>query len=248
MIEPIAARLEAARLDNLQRELRLREEVAIAGLGEKTLGEGNRSGRLASLAAEATTARGQLQALKAAQGISPASGPRQRIEMLEQKLRQIHLTAGRLALALPPTGAEGEVLAIRAEMAAAASERDRLRREGNRLVEESWSQLRSWVTPRAPALTAVVVGWWIADSYAVSHTGTILKSLGFSIKRRGPHLMSLTTDTFIVQYGLSLVVAVLCAFLAHRLAGPVRTALDTIRERSGQTTPTPALPAPPPEA
>lgn len=244
MIEPIAARLEAARLDNLQRELRLREEGAIAGFGEKTLGQGNRSGRLASLAAEATTVRGQLLALKGARGTSPA-GPRQRIEMLEKKLRQIHLTAGRLALAMPPTGAESEVLAIRAEMAAVATERDRLRGEGQRLVEESWSRLRSWATPRAPALIAMVLGWWIARSYAVSHTATILTSLGFSIKRRGPHLLSLTTDTFIVQYGLPVVVAVVCAFLAHRLDGPVRTAIDTIRERSGGTTPTPASPAPP---
>jgi hypothetical protein len=237
MIEHLVSWFEAARLDRHQRALRLREEAAIARLGEKSLADGaGRSGRLESLAAEAAAARGRLQAIRAGQGTSPPAGSRQRIEALEQKLHQIHLTAGRLALAMPPTGAEGEVHAIRAEMAAAASARDRLRGEGHRLAEETWTQVRSWITPRAPALTAMVVTWWVARSYAVSHTGAILSSFGLSVSRRGAHLVSVTTDTFIVQYGLPLAVAALCAYLAHRLAGRVRTAVEAVRERSSQAT------------
>jgi hypothetical protein len=235
MIEHLVTRFEAARLDRHRRDLRRREEAAIARLGEKVLADGGaRSGRLASLATEATPIRGRLRAMTAGQGPSPTAASRQAIEALEQKLYQIHLTAGRLALAMPPTGAEGEVLAIRAEMADAASERDRLHDEGHRLAQETWSQVRSWVAPRRPALIAMVIGWLVARSLAVSHTGAILSSVGLSARRRGPHLVSLPSDTFLVQYGVPLVAAALCAFLAHRLAGRVRVALEAVRERSSQ--------------
>ncbi len=240
MIEHLVTRFEAARLDLHQRNLRRREEAAIVRLGEKTITEGGRSGRLASLAAEAAAARGRLQAITAAQGTSPPAASRQRIEALEQRLYQIHLTAGRLVLAMPPTGAESEVHAIRAEMADAASERDRLRGEGHRLGQETWTQVRSWVAPRAPALTAMVLGWSIARSYAVSHTAAILSSVGLSVSRRGAHLVSATTDIFLVQYGLPLAASALCAYLAHRLAGRVRAALEAVRERSSQARAVPA--------
>ena len=237
MIEHLVTRFEAARLELHRRELRRREEAALARLGEKTLAEGGpRSGRLAALAAEAAKARGQLLSARGAQGASSSAGARQRLGALERKLHQIHLTAGRLALALPPTGAESEVHAIRAEIANAESERDRLRGEGHRLIEDTWTRVRSWIVPRAPALTAMVLGWFIARSYAVSHTGAIMSSLGFSLSRRGPHLVSLTSDTLMVQYGLPLVLAVLAAYLAHRVAGRVRTAVETVRERSNQAT------------
>jgi hypothetical protein len=237
MIEHLVTRYEAARLELHQRELRRREAAAIARLGEKTLAEGGaRSGRLAALAAESAKARGQLLSVRSAQGASSSAGARQRLGALEQKLHQIHLTAGRLALALPPTGAESEVHAIRAEIADAESERDRLRGEGHRLIEETWTRVRSWIVPRAPALIAMVLGWFIARSYAMSHTGAIMSSVGLSPTRRGPHLVSLTGDTLLVQYGLALVVAALAAYAAHRVAGRVRTAVETVRERSSQAT------------
>jgi hypothetical protein len=235
MIEHLVTRFEVARLDLHERQLRRREEEAIARLGEKTLADGRgRSGRLAALAAQSATARGQLQAIKAAQGASPSAGSRQRIDALDEKLYQIHLTAGRLALAMPPTGAEDEVQAIRAEIADVASERERLRGEGQRLAQETWEQVRSWVGPRGPGLIAMAVGWWIARSYAVSHTKAILSSVGLSATRRGDHLVSLTTDTFIVQYLLPLAIAALCAYLAQRLADRVGAAVDAVRERSSQ--------------
>jgi len=233
MIEHLVTRFEAARLDLQQRELRRREEAAIARLGEKTLADGGgRSGRLASLSTDAAAARGRLQTMAAGNGKSASAAQRQRVEALELRLHQIHLTAGRLALAMPPTGAESEVLAIRAEMADAASERDRLRGEGHRLAEETWDRIRSWVAPRGPALTTMVVAWWIARSYTGSHTEAIMSSLGLSLKRHGPHLVSATTDTVLVRVVLPLAVALLCAYLAHRLAARVRTAVDTVRERS----------------
>jgi hypothetical protein len=234
MIEHLVTRFEAARLDLHQRNLRRREEAAIVRLGEKTLADGIKSGRLASLAAEATGIRGRLQAMTAGQGTSSSAGARQRIEAMQQKLYQIHLTAGRLVLALPPTGAEDEVNAIRAEMADAASERDRLLGEGHRMAQETWSQVHSWVAPRTPGLGAMLVGWWLARGFAVSHTGAILSAIGLSDTRRGQHLMSVTTDTFLVQYGLPLVIAVLCAFLMQRLADRVRIAIDAVRGRSSQ--------------
>jgi hypothetical protein len=234
MIEHLVTRFEAARLDLHQRNLRRREEAAIVRLGEKTLCDGVKSGRLASLAAEASGIQGRLQAMTAGQALSPSTGARQRIEALQQKLYQIHLTAGRLALAMPPTGAEDEVNAIRAEIADAASERDRLRGDGDRMAQETWTRVRSWVEPRTPAIGAMLLGWWLARSFAVSHTGAILSAIGLSAARRGQHLVSVTTDTFLVQYGLPLVIAVLCAFLMQRLAARVRIAIDAVRERSSQ--------------
>jgi hypothetical protein len=237
MIEHLVTRFEAARLDLHERELRRREEAAIARLGEKTLADGgSRSGRLEALAAEAAAARGQIRSLTGGQGTSPSAGVRQRLEALQQKLHQVHLTAGRLAMALPPTGAESEVQAIRAEIADVKSERDRLRGEGHRLAQESWTRVRSWVGPRVPMLTAGALGWWIAHGYAVSHTGAIMSSLGLSLSRRGSHLVSVTADTRLVQYGLPIVVAALTAFVVHRLAIRVRTTVETVRERSSQAT------------
>jgi len=234
MIEQLVTRFEAARLDFRQRNLRRQEEAAIARLGEQTLADaGARGGRVAALAVEATAVRGRLQAIAAGHGASPSGASRRRLEELEQKLRQIRLTAGRLALAMPPTGAENEVLAIRAELANAASEQDRLRGEGPRLADETWTQVRSWVAPRAPALAAVGVTWLIAHAYVGSHTEGILTSLGLSARRRGLHLVSLATDTALVRYGLPLLVASVSGYLTHHLAGRVRTALENVRARSG---------------
>jgi hypothetical protein len=233
MIEHLVTRFEAARLDLLQRNLRRREEAAIARLGEQTLAEGGaRSGRLASLSADAAAVRRRLAAIAAKHGTSPSAVSPERREVLEQRLSQIHLTAGRLALAMPPTGAESEVQAIRAEIADAANERDRLRGEGRRLADETWTQIRSWVVPRAPALGTMAVTWLIAHSYAVSHTQGIMASLGLSLTRRGPHLVSVTVDTLLVHYGLPLAVAAACAYVAHRLVGRVQAAVEAVRARS----------------
>ncbi len=227
MIEHLVTRFEAARLDVHQRNLRRREEAAIAKLGETTLADGkDLKGRLATLASEATAARGKLRAA------SQSGAARERIEALEQKLQQIHLTAGRLVLSMPPTGAESEVLAIRAEIADAASERDRLRGEGQRLVEDTWTRARAWVGPRAPTLGTALLAWLIARGYAVTHTAAILGSIGLSHTKRGSHLVNLSVDTFLVRNILPLVAALLCGYAAHRIVGRVQTALESVRARS----------------
>jgi hypothetical protein len=232
MIEHIVTRFEAARLDLHQRELRRREEAAIARLGEKTLAEGGaRSGRLASLSSDAAAIRRRLDALTAEHGATSAAA-RERRSALGERLSQIHLTAGRLALAMPPTGAESEVLAIRAEMADSAHERDRLRGEGRRQADETWSRIHEWVVPRGPALGTLAVSWLIAHSYAVSHTKGLLASLGLSATRKGSHLVSLPVDTALVQYLMPVAVALLCAYAAHRLVLRVREAVDAVRARS----------------
>ena len=215
MIEHLVTRFEATRLDLHQRELRRREEAAITRLGEKTLAEGvGTNGRLASLSSDAAGVRRRLDAIAVEHG-STSSAARERRAALQLRLSQIHLTAGRLALALPPTGAESEVLAIRAEMADAAHERDRLRGEGRRQADETWSRIHAWVAPRGPALGTLVLGW-----------------VGLSATRRGAHLVSLPIDTALVQYVLPLIVAALCAHAAHRLVLRVREAVDAVRARS----------------
>jgi hypothetical protein len=232
MIEHLVTRFEAARLDLHQRELRRREEAAIARLGEKTLAEGGaRSGRLASLASDAAAIRRRLEAITAEHGATSAAA-RERREALGERLSQIHLTAGRLALAMAPTGAESEVLAIRAEMAESAHERDRLRGEGRRQADETWNRIHEWIAPRGPALGTLAVTWLIAHSYAVAHTPRILASFGLSATRKGSHLVSQPVDTALVHYGLPLVVALLCAYTAHRVVLRVREAVDVVRARS----------------
>jgi len=234
MIEHLVTRFEAARLDLHQRELRRREEAAIVRLGEKTLAEGGaRSGRLASLASDAAAIRRRLEAITAEHGASSAT-VRERRAALEDRLAQIHLTAGRLALAMPPTGAESDVLAIRAEMAESAHERDRLRGEGRRQADETWNRIHEWVAPRGPALGTLAVSWLMAHSYAVSHTKRIFDSLGLSATRKGSHLVSLPVDTALVHYGLPLAVALLSAYAAHRLVLRVREAVDVVRARSAE--------------
>jgi hypothetical protein len=232
MIEHLVTRFEAARLDLHQGELRRREEAAIVRLGERTLAEGGaRSGRLASLASDAAAVRRRLDAIAAEHGTTSATA-RERRTTLEEQLSQIHLTAGRLALAMPSTGAESEVLAIRAEMAESAHERDRLRGEGRRQADETWSRIHAWVAPRGPALGTLAVSWLIAHGYAVSHTRAILESLGLSATRKGSHLVSLSFDTALVHYAMPLVVALLCGYAAHRLVLRVREAVDAVRARS----------------
>ena len=158
--------------------------------------------------------RGRLDAARTA-------GGRQR-ETLELKLRQLHLTAGRLALALPATGAEEEVHAIRAEQATAAREREWLCTERQRLAQDAWTGIRDWVVPRAPALVAMAIAWLLARGYAESHTATLLSALGLSATKRGHHLYSLTVDSMLVRYGFPLLVAAICAVIAQRIAARVR--------------------------
>jgi hypothetical protein len=236
MIHHLRAQLDAFRLGVHQRDLRRREQDALARLGKMTLGEGGtRVGRLAALATEAAAARSRLDALsgeRRASGAANRGALQRRRESLEQKLRELHLIAGRLVMAMPATEAGTEVLAIRAELTNAASERDRLHAEGRRLGEELLAGARAWFTPRAPALTAMALGWWITSRYTESHIRTILKSLGLSPSRRGTHLVSASTDTLLIEYGLPLLAAVLCASLGNRLAAWGQTAADAYRSRS----------------
>ena len=236
MIHHLRAQLDAFRLGVHQRDLRGREQDALARLGKMTLGEGGaRVGRLATLATEAAATRSRLEALSGERRSSGAANRvdlQRRRESLEQKLRELHLIAGRLVMAMPATEAGSEVLAIRAELANAASERDRLSAEARRLGEELLAGLRAWLTPRAPALTAMALGWWITSRYTESHLRAILKSLGLSLSRRGTHLVGASTDKLLIEYGLPLVAAVLCAYLGNRIGGWGRTAADAYRARS----------------
>ena len=78
----------------------------------------------------------------------------------------------------------------------------------------------------------MALGWWITSRYTESHIRTIMKSLGLSLSRRGTHWVSASTDTLLIEYGLPLLAAVLCASLGNRLAAWGRTAADAYRSRS----------------
>ena len=236
MIHHLRAQLDAFRLGVHQRDLRRREQDALARLGKMTLGEGGtRVGRLAALATEAAAARSRLDAMsgeRRSSGGANRNELQRRRESLEQKLRELHLIAGRLVMAMPASEAGSEVLAIRAELANAASERERLSAQARRLGDDLLAGLRAWLTPRAPALAAMALGWWITSRYTESHIRTIMKSLGLSLSRRGTHLVSASTDTLLIEYGLPLLAAGLCASLGNRLGAWGRTAADAYRSRS----------------
>jgi hypothetical protein len=241
MIHHLRAQLDAYRLGVHQSDLRGREQDALARLGKTTLGEGGaRVGRLAALATEAAAIRNRLEALSGERRSSGAASRvdlQRRRESLEQKLRDRHLIAGRLVMAMPGTDAGSEVLAVRAELANAASERDRLRAEGRRLGEDLLAGLCAWLTPRAPPLTAMALGWWITSRYTESHIRTIMKSLGLSLSRRGTHLVSASTDTLLIEHGLPLLAAVLCAYLGNRVGAWGRTVVEDNRVRSSRVAP-----------
>jgi hypothetical protein len=234
MIQHLLAQLDAARLTRRQHALRRREQEAIARLGATTLADGGpREGRLSALAAEAATLRRRLDGLSAGKRAGdPKRDPRR--DTLEAKLHQVHLTAGRLTLAMPAAGAADEVQAIRDELADAASEQARIRADSRRLAEDSWTDLQAWLRPRGPMLGAVVLGWWSGRAYATSHTAAILTAFGRSTKTRGAHWISLTADTAIVHYGLPLVTAAACGWLGHRLAQRVRASVEEYHERARQ--------------
>jgi hypothetical protein len=261
MIHHLYAQLDAIRLGARQRGLRRRELAALARLGRATLGDGgSREGRLATLATEAATARGRRVALEeerraalAATRADLAAVPRwmapvvlvrgasarvvlrQRRVAIEQGLHELHLTAGRLALTTPANPAAREVQAIRAELAAAASERERqlagldarplpawveqARSEGKHFGGAVWTQLRSQLIPKAPALAGMAMGWWITSTYTDSHARSILRSVG--IGHGGTHLVSASTYKA-MQFGLPLLAAALCAYVGQRIAAAVR--------------------------
>jgi hypothetical protein len=128
-------------------------------------------------------------------------------------------------------------VAIREELANTASEQERLRAEGRRLGQDLVDRLRAWLTPRAPALVAMALGWWIARRYTESHVGTILASVGLSLKRSGPHLVSASTDTLLITYGVPLVAGVICAKLGHRVWAWAAPVVEAYRGRPTRVAP-----------
>jgi hypothetical protein len=266
MIDHIHAHLDAIRLSVRQRDLRRREQLALARLGRVTLADGgSREGRLATLAAEAGAARTRLAALEEerrtalagtradlaavprwmapvvlVRGASARAVLRQRRAAIEQATHELHLIAGRLAMATATSPAAREVQAIRAELAAAASERDRrlagldarplpawvgqARVEGKQFGGAVWTQLRSQLMPKAPALAGMAVGWWITSTYTDSHARSILRSVG--IGHGGTHVVSASTYKA-MQFWLPLLAAAVCAYLGQRIAAAVRTERST---------------------
>jgi hypothetical protein len=256
MIDYLQAQLDVLRLGVRQRGLRRRELVALARLGRTTLADGgSREGRLAALAVEAAGARGRLSALDEerrvalaqtradlaavprwmapvvfVRGASARAVLRQRRGLIEKAMHELHLTAGRLAMATATSPAAREVQAIRSELAGAASERqrrlagldahplpvwvDRAREEGKQFGGAVWTQVRSQLTPKVPALAGMAMGWWITTTYTDSHARSILRSVG--IGHGGTHVVSGSTYK-VMHFGLPLLAAALCAYVGDRV-------------------------------
>jgi len=261
MIHHLRAQLDDLRLGVRQRGLRRREQVALARLGRVTLADGGaREGRLATLAAEAAAARSRLTALEEerrvalaatraelaavprwmvpmvlVRGASARAVVRQRRAVIEKALHEVHLIAGRLAMATATSPAARQVQAIRAELASGDSERarrkaeldarplpawmERAQGEGKHFGVALWMQLRSQLTPKAPALAGMAMGWWITSTYTDSHARSILRSVG--IGHGGTHVVSGSMYKA-MQFGLPLLAAAVCAYVAGRIAAAIR--------------------------
>jgi hypothetical protein len=160
---------------------------------------------------------------------------RQRRAAMERAMHEIHLIAGRLAMATPSSAAARQVQVVRTEMASIANERERrkaelearplpawlerARTEGKHLGRALWAQLRSQLTPKAPALAGMAMGWWIASRYTDSHAKSILRSVG--IGHGGTHVVSASTYKA-MHFGLPLLAAAVCAYVGQRIASAVR--------------------------
>jgi hypothetical protein len=263
MIDHAHAQLDAIRLAARQRSLRRREQAALARLGKGTLADGgSREGRLATLAAEAAAARSRLAALEEerraalaatrtdlaavprwmvpvvlVRGASARAVLRQRRVAMEKATHELHLVAGRLAMASATSSAAREVQAIRTELAVGLSDHERrkaeldarplpawverARGEGKHFGVALWTQLRSQLIPKAPALAGMAVGWWIASTYTDSHAKSILRSVG--IGHGGTHVVSASMYKT-MQFGLPLLAAAVCAYVAGRIAAAIREA------------------------
>ena len=160
-------------------------------------------------------------------GASARAVLRQRRAAIEQGLHELHLTAGRLAMTTATSPAAREVQAIRSELAGAASALaarplpawvERARSEGKHFGGAVWTQLRSQLLPKAPALAGMAVGWWITRTYTDSHARSILRSVG--IGHGGTHVVNGSTYKA-MQFWLPLLAAALCAYLGKRLAATI---------------------------
>jgi hypothetical protein len=155
--------------------------------------------------------------------------------VIEKAMHETHLTAGRLAMTTATSVAAREVQGIRTELAGVASERERrkaeldarplpawaerARAEGKHFGGAVWTQLRSQLTPKAPALAGMAMGWWITSTYTDSHARSILRSVG--IGHGGTHVVSGSMYKA-MQFGLPLLSAAVCAYVGGRIAAAVR--------------------------
>jgi hypothetical protein len=91
--------------------------------------------------------------------------------------------------------------------------------EGKHFGGAVWTQLRSQLIPKGPALAGMAMGWWITSTYTDSHARSILRSVG--IGHGGTHVVSGSTYK-VMQFGLPLLAAALCAYLGQRIATAMR--------------------------
>jgi hypothetical protein len=99
------------------------------------------------------------------------------------------------------------------------AERRTVRREATRFGRAFWGQLRPALLPKAPALTGLAVGWWIANTYTDSRWKSLARSVG--IGSGGTTVVS--ADTYrAMRFWLPLLAAAVCAYLADRIAAALR--------------------------
>ncbi|HSE68675.1 MAG TPA: hypothetical protein VLB12_16910 [Gemmatimonadales bacterium] len=80
-------------------------------------------------------------------------------------------------------------------------------------------QLRDRLFPRLPALVGLAAGWWVANTYTDSHWKSAMRSVG--IGGGGTHVVSGEIYR-LMMFGLPILSAAVCAYLADRLAHLVR--------------------------
>ncbi|HYZ90110.1 MAG TPA: hypothetical protein VE620_12500, partial [Myxococcales bacterium] len=73
--------------------------------------------------------------------------------------------------------------------------------------------------PRLPALAAMGAGWWVTRTFTDSHLGALLHGIGLGT---GPRYLVSTETLAALQLWVPIGAAVICAYVANRLAAKVR--------------------------
>jgi hypothetical protein len=252
MLARVQAQFHDIRLDLRSRQVRRRERLTLRRLGAEVASSGITGGdALAPLLAEIAESERRASALLAA-GQASLEADRADLREVAGWMKPLVVVRGvctRLVLrhrrslerkALRPRlealgervsgSPASEVVALRAQLALIASERERLGAPYGGSAFPRWApraaretagfgravllQLRSHIFPKAPALVGLAVGWWIANTYTDAHLRSVLRSIG--IGSGGTRVVSSSTYEA-MSFWLPLLAAALCAYLGERI-------------------------------
>jgi hypothetical protein len=93
-------------------------------------------------------------------------------------------------------------------------------REARELGKSVLKEMRGQVVPRAPALAALGVGWWVASTFTDSQLSATLHSLGIG---SGPR-HAVDSETYqALNFWLPIGAAAICSYAGNRLAAVIRS-------------------------